>query len=180
MPGGVLITNPYYVRPSATAKGQTGYVLTPLSVDLSLDNSRCSVPDGSQSETPNADSTGSGEAALSFSLCSPVASDCQTGKSGDKDKTDQSSIINSGERRPDDNGEGSPKEAQNGTIGGEDNPNIGKRKIILPAISSCATVAGTRFCSSVCRAGKQCVRLPLSCSQSWYGVFRRCGFSLFP
>lgn len=125
--GGVLITNPYYVRPSATAKGQTGYVRTPLSVDLSLDNSRCSVPDGSQSETPNADSTGSGEAALSFSLCSPVASDCQTGKSGDKDKTDQSSIINSGERRPDDNGEGSPKEAQNGTIGGEDNPNIGKR-----------------------------------------------------
>ena len=125
--GGVLITNPYYVRPSATAKGQTGYVRTPLSVDLSLDNSRCSVPDGSQSETPNADSTGSGEAALSSSLCSPVASDCQTDKSGDKDKTDQSSIINGGERRPDDNGEESPKEAQDGTIGGEDNPNVGKR-----------------------------------------------------
>lgn len=125
--GGVLVTNPYYVRPSATAKGQTGDVRTPLSVDLSLEDSQCSVPDGSQSETPNADSRGSETAALSSSLCSPVASDCQTDKSGDKDKTDQSSIINGGERRPDDNGEESPKEAQDGTIGGEDNPNVGKR-----------------------------------------------------
>lgn len=28
--GDVLVTNPYYVRPSATAKGQTGDVRTPL------------------------------------------------------------------------------------------------------------------------------------------------------
>ncbi len=107
--GGVLVTNPHYVRPSATTKGQTGDVRTPLSVDLSLEDSRCSVPDDSQSETPNADSTGSGEAALSFSLCSPVASGCQTDKSGNKDKPDQSSIINGGERRPDDNGKKAPK-----------------------------------------------------------------------
>lgn len=124
--GGVLITNPYYVRPSATAKGQTGDVRTPLSVDLSLENSRCYVLDGSQSETPNADSTGSGETALSSSLYSPMASGCQTDKSCDEDKTDKSSIINRGDRRPDDNGEESPKEAQNGTIGSEDNQNIGK------------------------------------------------------
>lgn len=125
--GGVLITNPHYVRPSANAKGQTGDVRTPLSVDLSLENSLCSVPDDSQSETPNADSTGSEETTLSSSLYSPMASGCQTDKSGDKDKTDQSSIINRGEKRPDDNGERSPKEAQEGLIGGEDNPNIGKR-----------------------------------------------------
>ena len=29
--GDVLVTNPYYVRPSATAKGQTGDVRTPFS-----------------------------------------------------------------------------------------------------------------------------------------------------
>ena len=125
--GGVLVTNPHYVRPSATAKGQTGDVRTPLSVDLSLEDSQCFVPDDSQNETPNADSTGSETAAFSSFLCSPMAPGCQTDKSGDKDKPDQSSIINSGERRPEDNGEGSPKEAQEGMIGGEDNPNIGKR-----------------------------------------------------
>ncbi len=125
--GGVLVTNPHYVRPSATDKGQTGDVRTPLSVDLSLEDSQCSVPDDSQSETTSADSMRSGETALSSSLYSPMASGCQTGKSCDKDKADQSSIINRGDRRPDDNGEGSPKEAQDGTIGNEDSPSIGKR-----------------------------------------------------
>lgn len=124
--GGVLVTNPHYVRPSATDKGQTGDVRTPLSVGLSLEDSQCSVPDDSQNETTSADSTGSGEAALSSSLYSPMASGYQTDKSCDKDKTDQSSIINRGDRRPEENGEGSPKEAQEGMIGGEDNPNIGK------------------------------------------------------
>lgn len=124
--GGVLVTNPHYVRPLATAKGQPDDVRTPLSVDLSLEDSQCSVPDGSQSETPSADSTGSETAAFSSSLCSPMASGCQTDKSGDKDKPNQSSIINSGDRRQDDNGEGSLKEAQDGMIGSEDNPNIGK------------------------------------------------------
>ena len=37
-----------------------------------------------------------------------------------KDKPDQSSIINGGERRPDDNGEESLKETQEGMIGGEE------------------------------------------------------------
>lgn len=83
--GGVLITNPYYVRPSATAKGQTGYVRTPLSVDLSLENSRCSVPDGSQSETPNADSTGKrGSRPFFFPLlaCGFRLSNWQVGRQG--------------------------------------------------------------------------------------------------
>lgn len=114
--GGVLVTNPHYVRPSATDKGQTGDVRTPLSVDLSLEDSQYSVPDDSQNETTSADNTGSKETALSSSLYSPMASGCQTDKSGDKDKTDQSSIINGGDRRPDNNGEESPKEAQDGTM----------------------------------------------------------------
>ena len=32
--GGVLVTNPHYVRPSASAKGQTGDVRTPVSGSL--------------------------------------------------------------------------------------------------------------------------------------------------
>lgn len=108
--GGVLITNPHYVRPSATAKGQTGDVRTPLSVDLSLENSLCSVPDDSQSETPNADNTGSETAALSSSLCSPMASE----HSGIGQDSKNGTLT--------DNRAGSPKEAQDGTIGGEDNP----------------------------------------------------------
>ncbi len=112
--GGVLITNPHYVRPSANAKGQTGDVRTPLSVDLSLENSLCSVPDGSQSETPSADSTGSETATLSSSLRSPMASE-------------HSGIgLDSKNGTLTDNCAESPKEAQDGTIGGKDNPNIGK------------------------------------------------------
>ena len=124
--GGVLVTNPHYVRPLATAKGQTGDVRTPLSDDLSLEDSQCSVQNICHCQEQNADSTRNETAALSSSLYSPMASGCQTDKSNDKDKTDQSSIINGGDRRPDDNGEESPKEAQDGTIDSEDNPTIGK------------------------------------------------------
>lgn len=113
--GGVLITNPHYVRPSANAKGQTGDVRTPLSVDLSLENSLCSVPDGSQSETPSADSTGSETAPLSSSLRSPMASEHSGIGLDGKDRIAAGNHV-----------EG-PKEARDGTIGDEDNPNIGKR-----------------------------------------------------
>lgn len=112
--GGVLVTNPHYVRPSATDKGQTGDVRTPLSVGLSLEDSQCSVPDGIQSETPSADSTGSETAVFSSSLCSPMASEHSGIGQDSKDRT-------FAENRAE-----SPKEAQDGTIGGEDNPNIGK------------------------------------------------------
>lgn len=46
---GVLITNPHYVRPSATAKGQTGDVRTPLSNDLPLESVQGIAPGDSQS-----------------------------------------------------------------------------------------------------------------------------------
>ncbi|EYE52314.1 hypothetical protein M127_1796 [Bacteroides fragilis str. S6L5] len=48
--GGVLITNPHYVRPSATAKGQTGDVRTPLANDLPLESVQSIVPGDSQSK----------------------------------------------------------------------------------------------------------------------------------
>ncbi|EIY19236.1 hypothetical protein HMPREF1063_04323 [Phocaeicola dorei CL02T00C15] len=54
---GVLITNPHYVRPSATAKGQTGDVRTPLSNDLPLESVQGIAPGDSQSGVRDADST---------------------------------------------------------------------------------------------------------------------------
>lgn len=66
--GGVLVTNPHYVRPSATTKGETGSVRTPLSDDLPLVGEQTIVPGGSQSGVRNTDST----TALFPSLCSPV------------------------------------------------------------------------------------------------------------
>lgn len=65
---GVLITNPHYVRPSATAKGQTGDVRTPLSNDLPLESVQGIAPGDSQSGVRDADST----TALFPSLCSPA------------------------------------------------------------------------------------------------------------
>lgn len=55
--GGVLVTNPHYVRPSATTKGETGSVRTPLSDDLPLVGEQTIVPGGSQSGVRNTDST---------------------------------------------------------------------------------------------------------------------------
>ena len=125
--GGVLITNPYYVRPSATAKGQTGDVRTPLSDDLPTQSVQSIIPGDSQSGVRDADGT----TALFPSLCLPVistpsANGQEVGLS-DADKAGNPRIIDSRERKPDDNSEESPKEAQDGTIGGEDNPNTGKR-----------------------------------------------------
>lgn len=113
--GSTLITNPHYVRPSANLNGQTGDVRTPLSVDLSSEDSRRSMPAGSQSETPSTDSTGSGKVAFSSSLCSSMAS----GHSGIG--------LEGKDRITADNHVESPKETQGDTIGGEDNPNIGKK-----------------------------------------------------
>ena len=125
--GGVLITNPHYVRPSATAQGQTDDVRTSLSNDLPLEGVQGIVLGNSQSEVRDADST----TALFSSLCSPAISNPsangrETGLS-DVGRAGNPCIIVGGEGKPDDNSEKSPKEAQDGTIGSEDNPNIGKR-----------------------------------------------------
>ena len=52
---GVLITNPHYVRPSATAKGQTGDVRTPVSDGSPSAGGQDAVPDESQSGGQEAD-----------------------------------------------------------------------------------------------------------------------------
>lgn len=123
---GVLITNPHYVRPSATAKGQTGDVRTPLSNDLPLESVQSIVPGDRQSEVRDADGT----TAFFSSLCSPDISDPSANGQAiglsDADRAGNTRIIVGGEGSSGDNSEESPKEAQDGTIGGEDEPNIGK------------------------------------------------------
>ena len=125
--GGVLVTNPHYVRPSATAKGQPGDVRTPLSDDLPTQSVQSIIPGDSQSGVQDADGT----TALFPSLCSPVIST----PSANRQETDLSDagragnprIIDSGGIAFDKSGEESPKETQDGTIESETDPNIGKR-----------------------------------------------------
>lgn len=113
--GGVLVTNPHYVRPSATAKGQPGDVWTPLSDDSPMQSVQKNIPGDSQNEVRDADST----TALFSSLCSPVIPT--------PSENGQEVCLSDTNRTPGDDGTESPKEAQDGTIGGETDPNIGKR-----------------------------------------------------
>lgn len=117
---GVLITNPHYVRPSATAKGQTGDVRTPLSNDLPLESVQGIAPGDRQNEVRDADGT----TAFFSSLCSPDISDPSANGQAiglsDADRAGNTRIIVGGEGSSGDNSEESPKEAQDGTIGGED------------------------------------------------------------
>lgn len=131
--GGVLITNPHYVRPSATAKGQTGNVRTPVFDNLPSESRQNVATNDSRAKGQEADSMATGAAVLSSSLCSSESSipladrpddDCHYPPS-DMWETDEAGnlpIIDSGDRTPDGNGAESPKEAQDGTIDGEAYP----------------------------------------------------------
>ena len=109
------MTNPHYVRPSATAKGQPGDVRTPLSDDSPMQSVQKNIPGDSQNEVRDADST----TALFSSLCSPVIPT--------PSENGQEVCLSDTNRTPGDDGTESPKEAQDGTIGGETYPNTGKR-----------------------------------------------------
>lgn len=131
--GGVLITNPHYVRPSATAKGQTGDVRTPVSDSLPSENGQEAASDESQSKGQEADSMAAGAAVLSSSLCSSETSAPSADRPDDNshnpppdirvaDEDENLPLIDSGDRVPERNGAESPKETQDGTIDGEDDP----------------------------------------------------------
>lgn len=128
--GGVLTTNPHYVRPSATAKGQTGDVRTPVSDGSLSENGQDAAPDESQSRGQEADSIAAGAAVLSSSLCSSETSapsaDRPDGDSHNPppdirvaDEDGNLPLIDSGDGVPQRNGAKYPKEAQDGTIVGE-------------------------------------------------------------
>ena len=100
--GGILVTNPHYVRPSATAKGQPGDVRTPLFGNLPMQGVQNTIPGDSQSEVRDADSTGSGAGSPSSSLRLPATSDRAVG--------DEADNPHSEDRRPDESPTESPKE----------------------------------------------------------------------
>lgn len=131
--GGVLITNPHYIRPSATPKGQTDDVRTPVSDGLPSESGQDAAPDDSQFRGQEADSMATGAAVLSSSLCSSETTNPSADRPDDDshnpppdmfvaDEAGNLPIIDSGDRAPDRNGAESPKEAQDGTIGGEADP----------------------------------------------------------
>ena len=119
---GVLLTNPHYVKPAAVSKGQADGVRTPYSNDMPLENKPCTVPDGCQCPRQDADSTAGGAAALSSSLCSPVVSHRSDDRADAEDKADNSHVKDKDNGQHGNNPVESPKEAQDGTIGGVDDP----------------------------------------------------------
>ena len=119
---GVLLTNPHYVKPAAVSKGQEDGVRTPYSNDMPSENKPCTVPDGCQCPRLEADSMAGGAAALSFSLCSPVVFDSSENRADAEDKADNPHIADNDNGQHENNPIESPKEAQNGTIGGVEDP----------------------------------------------------------
>lgn len=125
--GGVLITNPHYVRPSATAKGQTGDVRTPHANELALKSGQSTVPHDRQSKVDDADSIKGEAAVLSSSLCLSVVSNCPTDEQNHKGNAISSCVTGSGHEQLGD-ADIATKEAQDGTIGGKTDTNAGERE----------------------------------------------------
>ena len=123
--GGVLLTNPHYVRPSANAKEQADGIRTPLSNDTASDGKPCIVPDSCQSQGQEADSTGSSAAPLSSSLCSSVTYSHWADKPNGEGESGLANTIESGNRQLADCPDESHAEAQDGTNGGADNTGTG-------------------------------------------------------
>lgn len=127
--GGVLVTNPHYVRPSATVKERTDGTRTPHANDILPNDGQSTVPDGYRCREQTADSTESEAAPLSSPLCSYSISDpSANGQETDLPETVRAGnprIIDRGEGTPDGNGKESTKEAQNGAIGSVDDTEVG-------------------------------------------------------
>lgn len=92
--GGVLITNPHYVRPSATAKGQTGDIRTPATDTSFSFGGQCNA----QRQEQETDSTKCDTFSLSSSLCSSDTPDLPPPDFFTEDETDNPHIIDYGNR----------------------------------------------------------------------------------
>lgn len=131
--GGVLITNPHYVRPSTTAKGQTDDVRTPLSDSQLSQNEPEGTTDDCHTKGKEVDSLATDAAVLSSSLLLSGRS-IQSVDAHDSDNRNTPSdvfmaetaanphITDSGNGKPGENDAGSHSEAQDGTNGGEATP----------------------------------------------------------
>ena len=114
--GGVLLTNPHYVKPSANAKEQTDGTRTPIPYEMLPQNGQCSVPDNRQCRGQETDTTESGAAALSFPLCSSVFSNRSADGQDSEGNAEHLHIIDREDAMSDGNHAESHKEAQDGTI----------------------------------------------------------------
>lgn len=112
---GVLLTNPHYVRPSATTKGQTGDIRTPAT-DTSFSFGRQCNDHRHEQE---ADSTECDTFPLSSSLCSSDTPDLPPPDFFDEEETDNPHIMDYGNRPFDSIPLESHKQAQNGTDDGK-------------------------------------------------------------
>lgn len=112
---GVLLTNPHYVRPSATAKGQTGDIRTPATDTSFSFGGQCN----DQRHEQEADSTKCDTFPLSSSLCSSETPDLPPPNFFDEEETDNPHIIDYGDRPLDSIPTESHKKAQDGTNDGE-------------------------------------------------------------
>ena len=108
--GGVLLTNPHYVKPSN---------------DTASDGKPCAVPDSCQCGGQETDTTESGAAALSSSLCSSVVSDRSADGQDSEENPEHSRIIGGEDTMLDGNHAESHKEAQEGTIDSVDDTDTG-------------------------------------------------------
>ncbi len=115
---GVLLTNPHYVRPSATAKGQTGDIRTPATDTSFSFGGQCN----DQRQEQEADSTKCDTFPLSSSLCSSETPDLPPPNFFDEEETDNPHIIDYGNRPLDSIPTESHKKAQDGTNDGETIP----------------------------------------------------------
>lgn len=131
--GGVLITNPHYVRPSATAKGQHGDVRTPVSDSMPSEDEPGGAAVDYHTRGKETDSLATGAASLSSSLLlfgsSEPSADVHDGDSHNPtpdmfmaDATVNPHFIDNGNMASGENGAGSHSEAQDGTDGGEATP----------------------------------------------------------
>ncbi len=111
---GVLLTNPHYVRPSATDKGQKSGIRTPAN-DTSFSFGRqCN----DQRHEQEADSTECNVSSFSSSLCSSEIPDLSSPDFFNEDETDNSHIIDYGNRTFDCISTEGHKKAQDGTNDG--------------------------------------------------------------
>lgn len=131
--GGVLVTNPHYVRPSAAAKGQTGDVRTPVSDSLPSGDEPGGAAVDCHTRGKETDSLATGAASLSSSLLlsdssNPSADvhdgDCYNPPS-DMFMVDTAAnrhIIDGGNEASGENGAGSHSETQEAANDSEGNP----------------------------------------------------------
>ena len=123
--GGVLLTNPHYVKPSVTTKGQRDGKRTPPCNDTVSDERQCAASDGCQIQEQETDSMESETATLSFPFCSSVVSDHSADGQDSNGNIKQAHIIGKNNAMADGSHAESHREAQGGTNGGVDDTDIG-------------------------------------------------------